>query len=78
MFPRNLSTGPGGGLSTGPGGGMSNGPCRYISNMPPWHIFLEELIKRGYYNEARMIKRSLIRNNYPSQFLKTSLIESIE
>ena len=67
MWPRNqstgpgggLSTGPGGGMSTGPGGGMSTGPTPYMSNIPPWHVFISELEKRGLYNYATMIKTHL-------------------
>ena len=33
-WPRNLSTGPGGGLSTGPGGGLSTGPGGGASTGP--------------------------------------------
>ena len=34
MWPRNKSTGPGGGLSTGPGGGLSTGPGGGLSTGP--------------------------------------------
>ncbi len=34
MWPRDMSTGPGGGLSTGPGGGLSTGPDGGLSTGP--------------------------------------------
>lgn len=56
-----MYTGPGGGLYTGPGGGMYTGPDSnpYMSNIPPWHIFVKELKKRGYTTEANLIKKYL-------------------
>ena len=56
-WPRNLYTGPGGGLYTGPGGGLYTGPeggmytgpgsPGYHSNIPPWSVFVNHLRKRG-------------------------------
>ena len=64
MWPRNNYTGPGGGLYTGPGGGLYTGPSGgayngpgepYKSNIPPWPIFVNELEKRGYRQQANLI-----------------------
>lgn len=60
-----LSTGPGGGMSTGPGGGMSTGPEGGLSTgpepcylrIPPWHIFVQELEKRGMDDIAEQIRQ---------------------
>ena len=56
-----LYTGPGGGLYTGPGGGMYTGADDnvYMSNIPPWHIFIKELEKRGMYRIVKLIKAHL-------------------
>ena len=61
MWVRNKYTGPGGGMYTGPGGGMYTGADSnpYMSNIPPWHIFIRELEKRGYISEANLIKKYL-------------------
>jgi hypothetical protein len=50
-------TGPGGGLYTGPGGGLYTGPCNdhYYSIIPPWDIFIQELLKRGLKNYVDII-----------------------
>jgi hypothetical protein len=52
-----LYTGPSGGLYTGPGGGMYTGPCNdhYYSIIPPWDIFIQELLKRGLKNYVDII-----------------------
>lgn len=63
----NLSTGPNGGLNGAPGGGMCASPTPYISNIPPWHIFIAELRKRGYNKEADLIFSKLPRE-YKTQF----------
>ena len=53
-----LYTGPGGGLYTGPSGGAYNGPGHsYESNIPPWSIFVTELEKRGYKEQANLIRK---------------------
>lgn len=53
-----LYTGPGGGLYTGPSGGAYNGPGEpYKSNIPPWPIFVKELEKRGYKQQAELIRK---------------------
>jgi hypothetical protein len=56
-----LSIGPGGGLSIGSGGGMSIGSIPYYSNIPPWHIFVIELDKRGMHEKAQLIRSHLAR-----------------
>lgn len=65
-WPRNNYTGPGGGLYTGPGGGLYTGPSggayngpghSYESNIPPWSIFVTELEKRGYKEQANLIRK---------------------
>lgn len=58
-WPRNQSTGPGGGLSIGPGGGMSTGPTPYYGNIPPWPILVTELEKRGMHDYAALIRTYL-------------------
>ena len=53
-----LYTGPGGGLYTGPSGGAYNGPGQsYESNIPPWSVFVAELEKRGYKEQANLIRK---------------------
>jgi len=54
-----LYTGPGGGLYTGPGGGMYTGPCNdhYYSIIPPWDIFIQELLNRGLKNYFDIISK---------------------
>ena len=64
-----LSVGPGGGLSVGPGGGLSvapngglsvlSGEDTYRSVIPPWHIFVQELEKRGMQQFADMIRQHI-------------------
>jgi len=56
-----LSTGPGGGLYKGPGGGMYKGSDShpYYSNIPPWEIFVSHLERKGYNNEAKLIRMAL-------------------
>ena len=57
-WPRNNYRGPGGGLYTGPSGGLYAGPGEsYMSNIPPWPVFVKELEKRGYKDEAELIKK---------------------
>ena len=51
MWVRNMYTGVGGGLYTGP----DINP--YMSNIPPWHIFVRELEKRGFNSQAQMIRQ---------------------
>ncbi|MDZ7744607.1 MAG: hypothetical protein U5K77_02490 [Candidatus Saccharibacteria bacterium] len=53
-----LSTGPGGGLYTGPGGGLYAGPSPYYSNIPPRHLYLEELKRRGLMQYYDLLKRA--------------------
>ena len=58
-WPRNSSTGPGGGLSTGPGGGLSTGPggeLTYHSNIPPRTVYLEHLRTHGYDSQYEILK----------------------
>lgn len=55
-WPRNNSTGPGGGLSTGPGGGLSTGPTPYYSNIPPREVYLKYLKESGYKAEYQLLK----------------------
>jgi len=54
-----LYTGPGGGLYTGPGGGLYTGSDSqpYMSNIPPWPVYVKELERRGYKEEAELIKK---------------------
>lgn len=50
-WPRDLSTGPGGGLSTGPG-------THYRSNTPPMNVFIPILRGYGYGWAADMLARA--------------------
>ncbi len=58
-WPRNLYSGPGGGMYTGPGGGLYTGPGSYCSNRPPLPVFLRYLEENGYEDEAALIRRAL-------------------
>ena len=63
-WPRNLYTGPGGGMYTGPGGGMYtgpgggmySGPSQYCSKIPPWEVFIKYLERKGKKREADLIR----------------------
>lgn len=58
-WPRNGSTGPGGGLSTGPGGGLSTGPePSYRSNIPPREVYLQYLKDHGYEWAYEILKKA--------------------
>ena len=76
MWVRNMYTGVGGGLYTGPGGGLYTGPDinPYMSNIPPWHIFVRELEKRGFNSQAQMIRQRAGRYFYLSEAKKCKAI----
>ena len=59
-WPRDLYTGPGGGMYTGPGGGLYNGPTsnHYNNNWPPIPILVKELRKRNMNRYADLIEKS--------------------
>jgi hypothetical protein len=67
-WPRNLSTGMGGGMSTGMGS--------YCSNIPPWPVFVEYLEDNGYLAEAKLIRDAFARAlRNPSQRTPVALPE---
>ena len=55
-WPRNMYSGPGGGLYTGPGGGMFAGPGIFCGRFPPWPVFLAYLADNGFDEEAELIR----------------------
>jgi len=53
-----MCKGPGGGLYAGPGGGMYTGPCDnpYRSNIPPWPVFIKYLEEHDMKETADLIR----------------------
>ena len=56
---RGNNTGPHGGLYAGPTGGSHTGPSDepYRSKVPPIHIFVEQLEKRGNDRVAALLRK---------------------